>query len=316
MEPKQAGSTLSPEPTTPADATRRGGRALAAIVALLAICGAGAIGGLAVIDARNSVQDQGDAQLLARAKLASSVLGEAMKSDMDAVSNTADRSVLGSIAATGKWPASYGPLVNLLAHNPRLASASVFDVRGVLQGRVPGDRSIAGQRFSQQDYFQSARRSQGVHISRLFIEIGAPKGPVIAYSTQIRSNPSRGVLQAATLIRSYESLTSRYAPTGAVVRVYDASGEIVAPAAQASGTTHEKERVVASALAGRTSTVRSKSTVSVGVPVSPVGWAVVITQPLRIADHDARATMVRTSELVGAMFVLALLAVVAAWRRG
>jgi hypothetical protein len=182
--------------------------------------------------------------------------------------------------------------------------------------RIPGDPSITGRRFGQQEYFKAARNVDVAHISTLFVQLGKPKVPVIAYSLSVHHPGGYyGVLVATTPIREFDSLVAPYAPEGSTVRIYNATGERISPSSQASGKTYTTDPVVGSALAGRSSIHRTGGSIVAAEPVADFEWAIVISQPARQGDKNLHDLTVRLSLLAGGATLLALIAVTAAWRR-
>jgi hypothetical protein len=251
-----------------------------------------------------------------RARVIASVVHDAVQGNQAAVANTAQVGSLQRAVALSDW-AKTGPfLVELITAHPRLTTIAVYDRLGRLILRVPFDRSIVRRRFGQQEYFSKARNSLTPHISNLFVQLGTPKVAVIAYSMRIQFRASiYGVLVGTTPITEFDTLVAPYAPAGSIVRVYNESGERISPSSEASGKTYTADPVVGSALSGRSSIHRSGGSIVSAAPVADLGWAVVISQPTRDGDKRVHDLTVRLSYLAGGATLLALVAVVAAWRR-
>jgi hypothetical protein len=196
---------------------------------------------------------------------------------------------------------------------------AVYDAQGRLAARIPYDRSIAGRRFGQQSYFSKARAQGFLYASDLFVQLGRPNSPVIAYSIRIfHGNSVHGVLVATIPISTFDTIVQPLVPPGWVARLYNTSGERVSPSSEASGKSYSTDAIVGPALSGRSSVHRvggSGGSIVAAEPISDIGWAVVISQPTRLTAKETRDLTERLSLLAGGSLVLAMVAAAIGWLR-
>ena len=291
-------------------------RALAALVTIVAVAGVAALGTLLVLRARDDALARAQANVRDRARVASQLVHDAIQSDLGAVIGTTTRPIFFLAVVNKAYVQTHGYLSEMLATHPRLVTAAVYDGGGRLVVRLPFEPSIAGKQFKQQEYFSKARSSGFAHISSLFIQLGKPKVPVIAYSIRIfHRGGIYGVLAVTTPIAAFDSIVAPYTPAGFTVRIYNAAGERVSPSSEATGKTYTTDPIVGPALKGSSILRRTGGSIVAAAPVADYGWGVVVSQPARQADADARALTTRLSWYAGAATLLALIAAVVAWRR-
>jgi hypothetical protein len=290
-------------------------RALAAAVTLLALAGVAAGGTMIVLQARSNVRDRAVADLHERARAAAAVVAEEVNSDIAKVSGVATQPRFALAVAGRRWPYAQTYAAEMLKSHPRLASARILDVSGFLRVRVPASPTAIGKRFSQQEYFKAARAASTVHISKIFVELGTPKGVVVAYSMAIKVRAAHGVLVATMPISAFEELLAQYLPPGGEIRLYDAYGELIEPSSRASARSNASDPVVGATLTGRSSARLVGGRLFESAPVTGPSWAVVVSQPSAIIDHEAQHLAMRLSWIAGGIMLLAMIAAFAAWRR-
>ena len=289
---------------------------LLTLVTIVAVSGVGALGTLLVARARDDAVTRANANVRDRARAIAQVVHDAIHDDVNAVIGTTSRPVFHLAVVNKNYVQTHGYLSELLATHPRLATAALYDGAGRLVTRIPGEQSITGKLFSQQEYFKAARNSGVPHISSLFSQLGQPKVPVIAYSIRIFHHGGiYGVLAATTPITSYDTLVAPYAGIGMTVRIYNATGELVSPSKEASGKTYTGDPVVGPALKGGSSLRRTEGAIVAAEPIADYGWGVVTSQSSKQGDGDARKLTARLAVLAGGAFLLALIATVVAWTR-
>ena len=291
-------------------------RLLTALVMLLALAGVAGLGALGVMRARDDAIAREKAAARERARAIAQVVHDAVQSDLGAVIGTTARPDVQFGIAHKTYAKSIPYLLELLATHPWFASVGVYDGGGRLVVRFPTDPSIIGGRFGQQEYFKVARSVGVAHISNLFVQLGKPRGVVIAYSIRILYHGRiYGVFVGTTPITHFDAMVAPYVPAGAIVRIYNASGERISPSWEASGKTYTTDPVVGPTLAGRSSIRRTGGLIVAAEPIADIGWAVVMTQPAKIGDARVQDLTVRLSWLAGGATFLALIAATAAWRR-
>ena len=289
---------------------------LLALVTIAAVAGVGALGTLLVMRARDDAVTRANANVRDRTRAIAQVVHDAIRDDIDAVIGTTSRPVFHLAVVNKNYVQTHGYLSELLATHPRLATVAIYDRGGRLVTRIPGEPSIAGKLFSQQEYFKAARNSGFAHISALFSQLGQPKVPVIAYSIRIfHRGGVYGVLAATTPITSYDTLIAPYGDAGTTVHIYNGTGELVSPSKEASGKTYTGDPVVGPALKGGSSLRRTGGAIVAAEPVADYNWAIVVSRSAKQGDGDARKLTERLAVLAGGAFILALIAVVVAWTR-
>lgn len=291
-------------------------RALMAMIMVLALAGVAGLGTIAVMRARSDAQSRVATAATDRARAIAQVVHDAVQDEIGALIATTKQRVLYLAVPHKDYRGAEPYLSELIRSHPRIASVGIYNGAGQLVVRIPGDPSIAGRRFGQQEYFKAARNVGAAHISKLFVQLGKPKVPVIAYSLSVHHPGAYyGVLVATTPIREFDALVAPYAPAGSTVRIYNAAGERISPSSEASGKTYTTDAVVGPALAGRSSIRRTGGSIVAAEPVADFGWAIVVSQPARRGDKAVHDLTVRLSLLAGGATLLALIAAAAAWRR-
>jgi hypothetical protein len=291
-------------------------RAFGALLTILALAGVAALGTLGVMRARDDAIARSNAAARDRARTIAQLIHDEITSDLDAVVATTTRPLVSLNVAQKKYVPVIPYLSELIATHQRLVSVGIYDAGGTLAVRIPGDASIAGRRFGQQEYFKTARNDPLPHISNLFVQLGKPKVPVIAYSLRLyRFGGVQGVLVGTTPITAFDTMVAPYASAGSIVRIYNASGERISPSSEASGKTYTTDPVVGPTLSGRSSVRRGGGSIIAAAPVADFGWAVVVSQQSQAGDKRVQDLTVRLSLLAGGATLLALIATAAAWRR-
>lgn len=277
---------------------------LAVVVMFLAA--AGGICAWIVIQAQTQAQDAVLLRLQQQAKNIAASVGNEVQEDVAAVTATADFPGMKLSIINKRYSGTTPFLSTLIKLHPRIASVGVYDSLGRLSARLPSDATISGRRFSQQEYFSTARNSNEPHISSLFIQIGKPKGTVIAYSYRIRCRVVCGVLVGTTPITTFDAMVTPYASSEVAVRVYDSKGELISPTAEASGRSYASDRLVGPALKGRSVALKSGHAASASAPVRDIGWAVVVSQPTATAFKNADRLRLQLASAGAAVFLLAI----------
>jgi hypothetical protein len=291
-------------------------RALGALVTVLAVAGVAALGTLSVMRARDDGFARVNADARERARIIATIVHDAVQDDFNAVVSTSARPFFRTYIASKNYRQAAVLLSELITTHRRLTSIAVYDAGGALAYRIPGDASLMGKRFGQQEYFNAARNTSNPHISDLFIQLSKPKVPVIAYSIRVGYRAGvYGVLVGSTAITEFDDLVEPFAPAGSTVRIYNKSGEQISPAKEASAKTYKADPIVGPALGGQSSVRRATGSIVAAEPVADYGWAVVVSQPARVADKSVQDLVERLSWLAGGATLLALIATTAAWRR-
>ena len=291
-------------------------RLLAALVMVLALAGVAGLGALGVMRARDDAIAREKAAARDQARAIAQVVHDSIQTDRAAVIETTRLPVLHLAVVNKNYAVTKAYLAALIVTHQRFASVGIYDGGGRLVVRIPGDPTIAGQRFGQQEYFKAARNEGVAHISNLFVQLGKPKVAVIAYSIRIFHHGGiYGVLVATTPITAFDAMVAPYAPAGSIVRVYNAAAERISPSTEASGKTYTTDPVVSSVLAGRPEIRRAGSSIIAAEPVADFGWGIVLSQQAQPGDARVQALTVRLSWLAGGATLLALIAAALAWRR-
>ena len=314
------GGYLSQVAGTPAD---QGGRTLSriarvvtALVLLVIVAGVAGLGAVGVLYARDDVRRHQSDAVRERAAVIASVVKDGLAGDVTALAATAGRRPFHLAVVSRQYPLTGPYLSELITLHPRFTAVAIYDGIGRLVVRIPYDPGVAGRRFGRQEYFAAAKSQGFAHISRLFVQLGRPKVPVIAFSIRIFHRSSvHGVLVATVPITSFDSLTASYIPAGWTARVYDAGGELVSPSNEASGRSYTSDPIVGPALQGRSVHRQVAGSLVAATPVDPYGWAVRVSEPKGPADAHLKTVTKRLSWYAGGATALALLGAIIAFVR-
>jgi hypothetical protein len=291
------------------------GRAIAAVVTMLAVAGVAGLGTLVVLRARNDAIARANTEVRDRARLAAQTMLDTLNSDLGSLLATSRRPQVNHAIVFSQYGGVDPYFSELLAANPRFVTASVYDKNGRLVLRLPRDPSIAGRLFRQQEYFSVARSTGLPHVSGMFVQLGPPKVPVIAYSIRVfHHGGTYGVIVGTTPITAFDTLLAPLTPAGWTIRVYNEPGQEVSPSSEATGKIYTTDPVVGPALKGTAGFHRNKADVVAAEPVTGYGWAVVVTEPVKQADAGGRRLTRRLSWLAGGATALALVAAAAGFR--
>jgi hypothetical protein len=288
-------------------------RALTAFLLLIIVAGVAGAGTLGVLYAREDIRRHQSDAVVDRAATIASIVGDALGNDVNAVRGTSAHPGFHTAVVLRRYGDTSPYLLELASSDPRFAAIAVYDAFGRLAVRLPFDRSIAGRRFGRQEYFSKAKPQGVPHISRLFVQLGQPKVPVIAFSIRIaRRSSVHGVLVATVPISQYDALIAPYIPEGWTGRIYDSGGDLVSPAKEASGRSFTNDPIVGPALQGRLVNRRVGGSLIAAAPVQSYGWAVVVSQPRATINAHLRDETVRLSWYAGAATFLAIAGVILA----
>lgn len=297
------------------------------VVVLVAVVGLA--GTYAVWSARDTARTQAEEALLLRARTIASAVSTAVSEDVQAVVVTGGRGKVASAVLLANRQRSLrliagyfqpaAPFIShLMATHPRIDAVSIYDRSGRLVARAPADGSVIGRRFAQQEYFKNAINHTEPQISKLFVQLGVPKGPVEAYSARILLQKyAWGVIIATTPLSTFDTLATANAEPGETVRIYNATGEVVSPSSEASGRSYLSDAAIGPLLRGRAVVKRAGSMVVASAPAPAIGWTATVSEPMSHVYDKAGDETVRLSWLMGAITFAALgLSVFALWRRG
>jgi hypothetical protein len=283
------------------------------LLAVLAIAGVGAAAAGLVLQARADLRHRAQKDLLARASVLVPDIDVALSNDIAALNQTIHRRGFVTLMGRDKWPQMPGFLEGLRRSHPRLKTTAIYDERGVLRVRVPFIRSLIGRRFSQQEYFTAARRSQNVHVSKIFVGLGKEPSIVIAYSLAIRDRKGHllGVLATTMPVTKLDQIVAPKTAADSVVRLYNQYGQLVEPSPEVKAQDVPADRTVQAALKGSPAAAESGNSVVAAVPMPRTGWVLTITEPTRVAYIGENDDVLHWSLLAGIATVLAAVATLA-----
>jgi hypothetical protein len=291
-------------------------RALAALVIIVAVAGVGGLGALGVMHARDDVQHRAEAAVRDRARLVARVVHDTVADDLNAIVGTSSRPIVHLAMVFKRYQVVDNYFTELLAAHPRFVTAAAYDSAGRLVLRLPRDATVEGKLFRQQEYYSVARTTGLPHVSAMFVQLGRPKVPVIAYSIRVFHHGAIiGVLVGTTPITAFDSFVAPLTPSRWTARVYNAPGQLVSPSSEASGKLYTTDPIVGPALRGTSNLHRTHGSIVAAEPIPDFKWAAVVSEPASAVDADVRALTVRLSWYAGGAMLLALIAAVVAWRR-
>jgi hypothetical protein len=288
-------------------------RGLFRLLAILAIAGVGVSAAGLVLQARADLRHKAQKELLARANLAASIIDPAIRDDVDGVQHTIQRPGFVSQVAHRHWTLAKHYVTDLTARRRRLSTASLYDAKGVLRVRSPFASSLIGRRFTQQEYFTAALRSNAVHISKIYRVLGGRGSVVVAFSMAVRTGNGKavGVLAGTMPVAGLDKLVQPFSGEDSVVRLYDKGQQLVEPSTEVPAQDVPADAHVKAALAGTPGVLESGNTVVAAVPMPKTSWALTLTEPTRAAYIGENDDVLHWSLLAGIATVLAALATLA-----